>query len=602
MLLRGCAVKWVAGSPNPAGFKAEENEVDAVLDPAAASALPAVLLSLLYPDAREPADIARLAGASPDSEWRATVEIGKRRFRLTRSYAWASTVLEAQDAASGEFTVVARGGDQCRTMLGRIFPIASRNLVEALCFVASPLKPPAGSTGQDDEVSRIELVSASDMYSAGGGSASVESALDETDRLRVATLFQAAKTREFVDEQVRVLSGKLADVSAQMGGLVDSSGELARVVRALAEVPRLRALTPGERDALTDTEKKRADLERHLMAADEELALIQRSVRRAVWYRNVPLIAGTLIGVVCTVYSFTGGIQTRKFALANILFFGIALAGALRHIASVEARQRAERRRESVERRREAVITERSAFDGSLARATRELGVTTLADYEARVEKRRRLEERERALTDGNRAALDQPEYIALEQQKRKLEIEIAERRGALQKLESTDAPSEELQRALKNAGWDPNTVLWETRNPVDALLGAVTDLTSVAATHNLLVDGALMPALVESWGRLARHVTGEPLTDLNVADGKLTCSETPDPVRSFDPEKGWALVETLRLSVLLSLLNANVPGIPGFIVRINPFRFRDPVLEANLRGVYAKLASRLQVVLVDAG
>ena len=84
-----------------------------------------------------------------------------------------------------------------------------------------------------------------------------------------------------------------------------------------------------------------------------------------------------------------------------------------------------------------------------------------------------------------------------------------------------------------------------------EALQGAVTAVAAIASTHNLLVDGALMPALVESWGRLARHVTGEPLTDLAITEGRLTCAESGDPLRSLDPDKGWALVETLRLSVL---------------------------------------------------
>lgn len=600
MQLRGCAVKWVAGAKAPAGFKAEESEVDATLDHDSAAAIPSAVLSLLYPDQRDVVALTRLSGFTPDSEWRVSLEVGKRRFRVTRNYSWSSVALEAQDPVTNDWGVVARGGDQCRAMLGRIFPIAPPEVVSALCFAVNPTKP-LQSLDPEREVSRIELLSNSAMMGFGDGKPSTGGmALDDFDRLRVAQQFQQSATWDMLSDQIRILSQRLGDVMSEMGGLVDDTGELARVSKALSENPRMRPITTSERDALRDTDARRLEFDRRIAQANDELDGANKDLRRGAWYRNAPLLLGVLAGLAITFHSLTQGVHARKFALGNIVFFGVALVGALRYIGALEQNASSGRRRATVERRLAQLTEERDQLDAIFAKVSRELSVRTAVEYEERVERRKKLEERERMLTEANRDALDKPQYVALEQQKRRIDVELAERRAALTSLHEGTEPNESIGKTLRSAGWDPAVALWEPRNPNEALAAAASEVIAVAATYGQVVDGALAPGLQESWARLARHVTCEGLEGLAVRGSQIVSTEREDLVRSMPSERAWVLVESLRLSVLLALRSAGVEGIPDFIVRVHAFRFDDPMVETHLRGVYSKLSGRFQVVCIE--
>ncbi len=604
MQLRGCAVRRVAGAGSPAGFKAEDVEVDAQVDVDTAPAIPAVVLSLLYPDRRDIPALLRLGGATSEAEWRISIEIGKRRFRITRGFAWSSVVLEAQDPVSSEWGVVARGADQVATMLGRVHPMATWETVSTLCFAAYH-GPPPKLLDEDAEVSRVELLTAADMFSldddkgGGGFGAASVSVLDEQDRVRTGRAWAEARTRKLAEMQVEALSRHLGDVLAQMGSLVDDSGELARVARALSETPRLRPITPAEREALSDTEGRRAEYERRIGQADEELAGIDRSLRSGAWYRNVPLLVGVLAGIAFTVASLTGGVHARKLALGNIVAFGIALAGALRHIGVLEAVQRTQRKRDAVDRRRQQLIEERAQFEATFARAKRELGVSTFAEYEARVAKRRKLEEREQALVAGNRQAFETPEYAALDQRRRRAEVELAGRKAALQTLTDGDGPADEYERTLRSAGWDPAAILWNPSSPGEEFAREVSAIVQIAEANGLVKGGQLTESFGESFGRVARMLSCEELAGLSLREGRLASDERPDLVRTLSAPRAYALVEALRLSVLLALRNAGVTGLPDFIVRVHPYRFDDASVEASLRSFYPRISERTQVVLV---
>lgn len=191
------------------------------------------------------------------------------------------------------------------------------------------------------------------------------------------------------------------------------------------------------------------------------------------------------------------------------------------------------------------------------------------------------------------------PEYQKALHRRARLEAERDERRRAFGRLEVASQPSYELASALQKAGLDPSTVLWFPKAPESEVRLSARRLAQVAMEHGMMPDGCLDATVLEAWRRLSSRIVGRELGDLSMtSDGSLHVSGG-DATGSLALGVSWALLDALRISLLMNFLNTGMQ-LPRIMLRIHPSRLHDDPLAATLSAVYDSVARKVQVIRID--
>lgn len=602
MIIRGISLKHVAGTTAPAQWTLAPETSFHDVDPALAAALPLVVFSLLYPADASPTDMARLAGGATDSAWRLALDVGEERLRLARGFSLMSVVLERYDDQERSWEVIGRGAPEVTSQLQRFIDLPPPSVLRDIAVSTNAaMRRPQGETGVPNEDSRLSLISHDEYFGnleLDDGTPST-TALSPDDRQRTADEYRRARTWEALEDQIRRLEQKLQETLAEAGALVDSSGEFSEVTRRLAELPQLRALRDDEKDALTDPDRRRDDLDRRLADLALELETGGDGKPLRPWYLQ-PLITPTLVaGVALTLASLFGG--TRTLALGNVFVLAITLFGSLRYINALERSGRSGRKRDAIERRRDQLESERHRVTTMREALRRELDVSDMQEYQRVAQQRATLQEREARLREQYASALSSPAYQKLDRRRERVQREIEERRMALARVETASLPGYELHSTLLKAGYDPEVVLWHPGEPEDEYRTALARAGAVALEYRLSNEQGMAENLAQNWRKLLHRVTGRPFDDLTLTSEYVAMSEGRDVLTMVDDDTAWAIVETLRLAVHMAMVAGRVPGMPRFVLRIHPFRVRDADIRRNLQELYEHLGRKLQVIAVSA-
>lgn len=603
MIIRGISLKHVSGTTAPAQWTLAPESSFHDVDPALAAALPHVVFSLLYPADASPTDMARLAGGASDSAWRMAVDIGEHRLRLARGFSLMSVVLERYDDEQRSWEIIGRGAPEVTAQMQRFVDLPPPSVLRDIAVATNPaMRRSRGESQGPSEDSRLALISHDEYFGnleLDDGSPPATTALSPEDRQRTADEYRRARTHEALQDQIRKLEAKLQETLSEAGALVDSSGEFAEVTRRLAELPHLRPLRDDEKDALTDPDRRREELDRRLADLSLELETGGNGRAPRPWFVQ-PLITPAIVAAVAlTIASFITG--TRTLALGNVFILAVALFGALRHINALERSGRSGRKREAIERRRDQLEAERRRVTTVRESLRRELDVADMEEYERVAGQRARLKEREASLRERHADALASPAYLKLDRRRERVEREIDERRLALSRVESATMPGYELHSTLLKAGYDPEVVLWHPADTEQEHRAALSRAGAVALEYRLANEQGLAENLAQNWRKLLHRVTGRAFDDLTLTADYVAMSEGRDVLSSVDDDTAWAIVETLRLAVHMAMVAGRVPGMPRFVLRIHPFRVRDAQISSNLRELYENMGRKLQVIGVSA-
>lgn len=618
MIIRSISLKNVAGSTTPSTLPVGDRTTRVRLDARAAPSLPAVIMTLLFPEEVSVTDIARVAGSDPSSAWRAEFESEESVFRVSRSFLPESIVLERLDQDSGSWNVLARGASDVRRQLAELVKLPPPTVMEALNFWINPFPRPgrvaAPSTGDDLKldvrvsVTNETLILGSDDYFGNFGSGSREAATaDEAeppgqDLDKLLDEFRRAQTIEFVDDQIRVTQGRLDKVIERYSAIGDKTGELARLTRRLSELPELRELTDEERAALTAPDSTLAELERRRTTVDYELDQATRvgaGAAPALW-RSPVFILGVVLTVGFTGLSLFGPPMFRRFAIANILGLSFSLVGFLGWLEAQDASGRLERKLRVLGKRRDQLEREAAVLTTTLRRVRDDLLVRSLSEYERMWNERSELETRIEAIREQSRAAFESPEAQELEAKKAREQSRLEVLRSARRRLGDEGAPTFELRHALSEAGIEPEVALWRPLAAPEELRVRLKRLGQVASRYRLVSESGLNPKTIRSWTRIAERLLGRGLEEVNLTpDNQIVDAEGNDLIELLDESEAIAVVEALRMSLHLTLVKASAPGIHPFAIDIYPERIASSVVRERLDGMYASLGERIQVLVV---
>ena len=597
MLLRNLTIR--TGQPDVPGvmFDATEAGVDLQLPQPWAAAVPRYLLSLLYPDEISLTDLARLACSSPDAAWRATFSVGSRAIRLSRSFPAHSVRLELQDVNDGRWEPIAAGVAEVKAQLQQLVDLPPVSVVDALNFVLNPLPLHLGETSADAGSMGMQVESNADFAEVLGAGQAQPLIAGSAEAETAGRAYRNARTGEWLEDQIRSLQDKLDEHIASMNRVIDEDGELSRVASALSRLPTLRPLTSSEREALTNADSRAEELRRKIEtgaseAADPDRLEVQR-LRLAVGM----LVAGVVGFAAWTVWALLT--MQRHLLVVNVFPLSAALLGGLQWITITERRGLSERRGEAIERRQQRREQDLEQLERRRDALRRELGVQSIAEYEDIVVKQSALKQREQELMAGLSGETGRPEYQTALRRRVRLEAERDERRRAFGRIEVTGQPSYELESALRKAGLDPSTVLWFPRAPESEVRLSGRRLAQVAMDNGMMQDGSLDATVLEAWRRLSLRIVGRELSDLSMtSDGDLHFSGN-DATATLTLGVSWALLEALRISLLMNFLNTGMQ-LPRVMLRIHPARLHDDTLAANLSAVYSNVARRVQVIRID--
>lgn len=608
MILRSVALKYVAGNERPTSFELSPGATFLRVEPELVAALPYVLLTLLYPDEVSSSDLARLAGPRSESGWRAEFDVAGTQIRLSRGFSAGSVLLEERRDDRAEWKRVAVGASDVRLQLADRLKLPPPSVFEGLHVwinVCAPERAAAAAEPEpptaDDE---LQLVGTDDYFGdmLAGGPQVV--ALNDEDRARVGDEFRRARTAEFIADQTREMETRLEEAIQRLGAVVDETGDLARIQRALSDTPELRDLEPIEREALTNPEMKRDEFERRITKLTEELASAgpaPTATPTVHLTRNALFMVGLGLTIGVTVASVAGGEALRKLAFGNLVAMGILFAGYLRHLQLLETGAKTGRRSANIQRRLDTIERERREFERRLEALRDELGVSDIIAYDDSRARRAQLLEKEDEVRQQHLAAFESEEYRRMERRKERVEAQVRALRQAATRIGEPTVEAYELQTELERAGLDPTVALWKPDPDRKELDRNVKRLGQIASKYRLISESGLHPKTVKSWLKVASRILGRSVEGLGLTPEHVLVDETgEDALPAMPLSEAIAVVEALRMSLHLTLVKASAPGIHGISLQAHPMRVPDPEIRARLRKMYNGLGEKLQVVCID--
>lgn len=576
-----------------------------------------VIMSLLFPDEVSSTEIARLAGPRHDSAWRVEFESGGTRFRVARGFAPDSLVLDLHDADTGEFTRDASGAADVRRRLGDLVKLPAPSVMEALNFWVNTHQPngatrsapePNDQSGlilsDDFGDEDVQLVGPEDYFANLMGDDTPEEPVEmgEEERRVVSDEFRKTRTIEFVEDQLKHANAKLDRLIDDLGRMVDSTGETARLNRELSALPEMRALTDDERDLFQQPDARVADIEAKLHAVDDAIDAERKRVeqRPPGLHTNLVFLAGIAGTLVLTVLSVTGEPVARRFALGNVATLGVALAGVFAWLNGLASTDKVGRKLQSMTRRRQQLVAQDKHIRNKVSALREELPVSNLREYDDAVKRRADLEHRLLEIQAEHEAAYETEEYKQLEARKGRSEQRLNALKLARRRLGDASVSSYELEQSLTRAGLDPWVILWRPDPAFVELKRQVKRLGQVASKYRLISEAGLNPKTVTSWLRVAERILGDDVEPLNMTpDHQMVTEDGTNALEVLDIDRATAIVQALRMSLHLTLVKANAPGIHGFAIDIHPDRLGNEKIQRRLSKMYTGLGERLQVIAV---
>ncbi len=613
MIIRSISLKNVGGSDRPASFNVNEGTTFVTLDPQQAVAVPAALMTLLYPDEVSSSDLARLSGPRADSAWRAEFLVGAQAIRLSRGFAPSSVMLEIFDEDEREWKRDCTGSGDVRNRLTSIVKLPPPTVMEAVNLWINTCPERAGDDDADsgfaisrfemETSDKVELVATDDYFgNLMQSDADAPVPLGDEERRVLADEFRRARTIEFIEDQIREVEGKLEAAFNELGASVDETGETTRIERELSQIPDLRDLTAEERKVFADPDHDLAELERRAAALDDELVKVDNAQAGPVGplWKNLAFVIGILATFAITTLSVVGDAEIRRLALANLITLGVALAGFLTHVNELEHGGRTSRRAESTMRRRENLESDRKRFRAVLDALREELPVRDLTEYDRAVGRRDQLRATLDRLAAEHEVAFESSEYRRLAARKERIEQNLKAHRDARQRLGDATVSSFELGTSLTRAGLDQNVILWRPDSVEIELGREVKRLGQVASKYRLISEEGLNPKTIKSWSRVAERILGDKIDGLNLTpEHKMMLGGGTEGLETLDLSHAVAVVEALRMSLHLTLVKAGAPGIQAFSIQVHSDRISDPGVKERLRKMYGGLGERLQVLCV---
>ncbi len=607
MIIRSISLKGVSGAATPASFSVEPGESRHALDPALAAAVPAVIMTLLYPDEVSTTDIARISGPEPSSAWRAEFEVGRTIFRVSRSFSNDSITLEVQEGSS--WRVDARGATGVRRALAQLTKLPAPTVMETLNFWINVNDAPgkaatAGAGGGSAGASGM-ILGTEDYFGNFADEPAPEAApMDEEERRLRSDTYRQTRTVEFVEQQTAHADERLENIIGRLGALVDETGEMARLTRELSRLPQVRELTAEEREVFDDPDIQLGDLERRISALDIELEVEGRKRTRVATTLsgNHSFVFGIVGTVLLTAVSIFGGPEARRWALLNVISMGVTLAGFLQWLANKDSVGTVGRKRQLLERRREGLVARRAEMEGLVARLRAELPVGTLAELERVHARRTEIEQKLVEVRKSHEAAYETPEYAKMLAKKERAETKLQALRLARSRLGDVDLNSYELGNTLEAAGIDPNVVLWRPEPPTIEIRRRVKRLGQVASKYRLISEDGLNPKTVASWMRIAHRIVGEDLPPMNLSpEHQMVLEDGSDALAVMSHDVATAVVEAFRMSLHLTLVKAKAPGVYAFCIDVHPERMGDETVRRRFDRMYKGLGERLQVLVLTS-
>lgn len=605
MILRTIALKYVSGNERPTSFEVRPGTSFVELDPELAPAIPFVLMTLLYPDEVSSSDLARLAGSKAESGWRAEIDVAGRSLRISRGFTPASVLLEQRTSPAEPWARVAIGASDVRVALADVLKLPPPTVFEGLhawVNVSPPLTGLADTIATDD-VGELELVGTDALFDDVFAGSAPKRNLSPDDRARVADEYRRAKTSEFIADQIVDTERRLEEAIQKLGAVVDSTGELAAIQRALANAPEVRELTRAERDVFTEPERRREELERRCEALAAELAELPvgHRIPRPHLVKNALFMVGVGLTVGVTFASLFGGDALRQLAFGNIVAMGIAFAGYLRHVQLLEAGSAAQRRLAGLQRRSETAERERREFGRQVQALREELGMRSIVEVDEARTRRQQMLEKENALRGAHEAAFSSEAYKKQESRKLRVEKQLRALRQASARIGDITVPAFELGTELDQAGIDPCVVLWRPDDERRELDRTVKRLGQIASKYRLISESGLHPKTIASWLKVASRILGRPVEGLTLTAEHALVDDRGEPVLdTLSISEAVALVEALRMSLHLTLVKASAPGIHPLSIQVHARRVPDEELRLRLRKMYNGLGEKLQVVCID--
>jgi hypothetical protein len=566
-----------------------------------AAALPALLRSVLTPRDVTALDLVRLCGSSAQAAWRLVIAVGAQQVRLSRGYAESSLLLEVWEPDQRTWRREGQGLAEVERQLGRLVPMKEGAWMAALHSVVNPAAARVPDAERGQSSMGMEVQSRGDYESVLTGTALNLEPLEDDEATRLAGLWSHARTTELLESQIRSHQQRLDEHIASMNRIIDAGGELAEVSAALARETALRPITEGEREALSWSEERLADLQRRIMEAESGHGPRSRRGIEA-W---MPL-GVTAAGVVLSLAMFVAvvALGSRQLLSVSVFPFSVTLLGVLMVIQTREEGEVAVVRDAAQERRLERLREEFSYVHQTREALRRELDVSSLQQYEAASARIDRLRRREQALLQSHVRETQSEAYQQAMRQKEALEQEREQRRRLLAQIPSVPQSAEDLRMLLEQGGLDPEVLLWMPRSPREQMDQDMQTLHGLLRASGRWSEGqGLAPALVEAWGKVHSRLTQQPPAVWNLDErGCPQRADTPDAWASMRAEARWALLESLRVALVLAMQGGpDGDRVPGWWLRVHEDRVHDPALANPLQTLYANLGRRLQVVLVRA-
>ena len=604
MFLRNLSIR--TGNPGQGTVALEATEAGGhyALPSAHVPAIPRYVLSLLYPEEAAPTDLVRLCGSIADAGWRATFSVGRTQFRISRGFSASTATLELMEEDGEQpWRTVARGVTDVKIGLARLVDLPPLPTVEALCFGLNPLpmRVPAQSEIQDPEVSQMTVQSNEDFTADMGSGPATRAVvpLDDETIARLSAMWRNARTSELLEQQLSSLQTELDEHLQVMNRAVDSDGTLSRLQAELARIPTLRTLTESEREALSTPPERIEELRMRLEAARNDIDLTRPPSQRDILAAAGLTAAGALLAGAWTVSAFTT--RTLHLLPGNLFPLSLALFGALRWIGLKEATSLQGRKAESAERRAERLQHEVDTLVRTRAALEKEFTFSTLTDFERAGERVKRLKAREAEILASKAGETASPEYQKALRKKERLESDRDLRRRTLARIEETPFAAYQVEADLLAGGIDPAVALWCPQGIREEMRSQARRLMQVASEQGVMPDGRLQDAVVEAWTRLASRMCGHTLEGLRLMpDGGMRLSGDRD-VFALSHALIWLVVEGLRISLYMTILNAQHISLPRFAVRVHSLRLHEDELVAGASAVYASVSRKVQLLSLDA-
>jgi hypothetical protein len=498
--------------------------------------------------------------------------------------------------------MVARGVADVRAAIARLIELPSRPTVEVLCFALNPLPQkladsPGESKGGESGLS-MEVQTNEDFTTMLSDDVTIVDQLSDEEIARLSLAFRNARTTESGEEQLESLQEMLEVHIASMNRLVDSDGTLSRISSQLSRNPPLRELTADEKDALSTTPERMDDMRVRVESARSEEQAVTAPKRKDL-ITAAALTAVGFLGALAWTFSVVSA-QSLHLLPANLFPLTLGLFGGLRWIGLAERASLQGRKGEAATRRVHRLETELDSLSRTRQAVVKELGVDSLDAYMQHQKRAEALKQKEAELIASKSEETSTPEYQKATRVRQRMEGEREDRRRTLSRVESTSEAAYELERSLTNAGIDPGVALWCPLGPMDEMNSQARRLSQVAHEQGLMPDGEMQASVKEAWIRLAARMVGRKLQALELdSDARVLVDGVA--ASAGNPSAYWLLLDALRISIFMTVLNGQYVSMPRFSLRVHPLRLHDATMIDGTDGVYASVGRKMQFVRVEA-